>query len=132
MISTDALFEELYLIKVAETEAQKEQPEDPSKQRQSEFGVLAAHNIRRAVPFALGVGAGMGLGYAGGALLRKYVPTPFVQRYSKPIGMVAGGLLAGSGMVLRDVQARIKAEEEELLRATRERNRQIERKAGRQ
>jgi hypothetical protein len=119
MISKDALFEELLLVKVAAEEVGQEQPQE----WQSEFIPLMKHRIRQAVPFALGTGAGMGLGYLGGHLLAKRVPSQFVQRYSRPIGTLAGGLLAGSAMALRSAKDRISAEEEELLHAIRERNR---------
>lgn len=119
MISKDALFEELLLLKVAaeETQPKKEQ------EWQSEFIPLAKHRAREALPFVLGTGAGMGLGYLGGHLLRKHVPRPFVQRYSRPIGALAGGLLTGSAMALNAARDRIEAKEEELLHAIRERNR---------
>lgn len=118
MISKDALFEELLLIKAAEEET-------PSKW-QSEFIPLAKHRLKGMVPFALGTGVGMGMGYLGGQLARKYLPQGFIRRYSRPIGAVAGGLLGGSAAALHTAQRRLDDEEEEMLRAIRERNRQSE------
>lgn len=120
MISKGALFDELLLIKVASEDTA---PQEGQQTWQSEFIPLAKHRARAALPFVLGTGLGMGLGYAGGHLLSKYVPRPLIQRYSKPVGVLAGGLLTGSALALKAAKDRIEADEEELLHAIRERNR---------